>query len=68
MNDFRTWPKGARRGPARVNVGKIESVELRPKNVALRTESGVSLLLIFASARMLDDPAKSKFGVLGSLR
>jgi len=51
-----------------MNVGKIEGIELRPKNVALRAESGVSQLLLFASASAFDDVVQRKFGILGSLR
>ena len=51
-----------------MNVGEIEGVELCPKDVALGAKSCMSLVLIFASARVFDDPGKREIGVFGSLR
>lgn len=56
MNDFRIWPKGPRRRPTRVDIGKIKSVELGPENVALGAEGGVGLVLLFARERVFDHP------------
>ena len=67
MNDFRIWPKGARRRPARVNVGKIEGIELGPEDVALGAEGGVGFVLLFARGGVFHDPGEREFGVFRSL-
>src|ERR1700682_1422254 len=58
----------SRRRPARVHVGEIQSVELRPQNVALRAQSCVRLVLFFARASVLDDPAQCEIGIFRRLR
>src|SRR6266404_2608413 len=57
----------ARRRPARIDVGKVEGVELSPEDVALGTQGGVGGVLLRAGVRVFYDPGESELGVLGSL-
>src|SRR5882672_2966809 len=61
-------PECARGRPARIDVGKVEGVELSPEDVALGAQGGVRGVLFQARVRVLDNPGKGKIGVLGSLR
>src|SRR6266568_2374197 len=60
--------EGAGGRPAGIDVRKIESVELRPEDIALGAQRRVRLILFLARARVLNDPGESKLGVFGSLR
>src|SRR5260370_10793561 len=60
--------KGTRWRPARIDVSKIEGVELSPENVTFGAEGGVSQILFRARARVFYDPCQGEVGVLGSLR
>src|SRR5258708_7324494 len=60
--------EGAWGRPAWINVGKIEGVELRPKDIALGAQRGVGSVLLRARLRVFYDPGKGKLGVLGRLR
>src|ERR1700757_4856971 len=65
---FLGWLKGAGGRPAGIHVSEIESVELRPENVAFGSQSGVSFVLFFARAGMLHNPGQGELAVFGSLR
>ncbi len=60
--------KSARGRPAGIHVRKIERVELGPENVTFGAEGGVSQILLFARARVFDDPGKREISVFGGLR
>src|SRR5260370_25826514 len=60
--------EGARGRPAGIDVGEIESVELRPKNVALGAQGGMGRILFRTLSSASYDPGEREFGVVGSLR
>src|SRR5262245_15645658 len=59
--------EGAGRGPAGLDVGVIESIEHGPEDIAFGAEGVVGGVLLFARARMFDNPGESELGVFGSL-
>src|SRR5580692_1140351 len=61
-------PEGARRRPAGADVGEVQSVELRPQNVALRSKRAVGLVLFLARPRMLHDPVEGEVRIFRRLR
>ena len=64
----RCWCESAGRGPAGIDVGEIERVELGPENVALGAKRGVGLVLLLACVCVFHDPSEREVGVFGSLR
>src|SRR5260221_13284291 len=61
-------PECARRRPAWINICEVQRIELRPKNVALGSQSGVGLVLFLTRARVFHYPGQSEIGVFGGLR
>src|SRR5215471_309800 len=59
--------EGAGRGPAGLDVGVIESIEHGPEDIALGAEGVVGSVLLFARARMFDNPGESELGIFGRL-
>src|SRR5260370_4825519 len=52
---------------AGIHVRKIEGVKLSPENVTFGAEGGVSQILLFAGARVFDDPVEREISVFGGL-
>src|SRR5258708_38247418 len=65
---FPSGLEGAGGRPTRIDVGKIEGVQLSPEDVALGAQRGMGQILFRARARVSHDPGESKFGVFRSLR
>jgi hypothetical protein len=59
--------KCAGRGPSRIHVSEVKSVELCPEDVTFGTESGVSSVLFFTRTRVFDNPSERELCVLRSL-
>src|SRR5260370_24677127 len=65
---FPSGLEGPGGGPAGIDVGKIEGVQLSPEDVALGAQRGMGQILFRARTRVSHDPGESKFGVFRSLR
>src|SRR3974390_3058000 len=57
----------ARWRPAWIDIGEVQGVELRPKNVAFGAKGGVGLFLLRTRARVLHNPRKGEVGILWRL-
>src|SRR5258707_5003003 len=64
---FPSGLEGAGGRPTRIDVGKIEGVQLSPEDVALGAQRGMGQILFRARARVSHYPGESKFGVFRSL-
>src|ERR1700674_2365968 len=62
------WSERARRWPAGINVREVQRIELRPKDVTLRSQRTVRFVLFLARARVLHNPGESEVCVFGRLR
>src|ERR1700730_1584535 len=62
------WFERARRRPAGIDVGEVQRIELRPKDVTLGSQRTVRFVLFLGRACMLHNPGESEVSVFGRLR
>src|SRR5882762_5590058 len=62
------WFERTRRWPAGIDVGEVQRIELRPKDVALGSQRAMRFVLFLARARVLHNPGESEVRVFGRLR
>src|ERR1700730_4797201 len=62
------WFERAWRRPAGINVGEVQRIELRPKDVTLGSQCAMRFLLFLARARVLHNPGESEVCDLGRRR
>src|SRR5882762_3596667 len=62
------WLERAWRRPAGIDVGEVQRVKLRPKDVALGSQRAMRFILFLARVRVLHNPGEGEVRVFGHLR
>src|SRR5450755_2424404 len=60
--------EGTWRRPARIDVGEIQRIELRPQNVTFGPQGCMGLVLFLSGAGVLHHPGESEVSVFRCLR